>query len=179
MSRKFQPERLNVQALAEDSQTLSAATSLQHFQRIAQEAQGLAPDQVVQWEASAELRPQGGAGDQIWLHLHAASEIPLTCQRCLSPVAIPVEVDQWYRFVDNEDTAMAEDDKSEEDLLVLEPQFDLFNLIEDELLMALPLVPMHENCPVSPPMSAGESEIGTQAARPNPFAVLGKLKKSE
>ena len=92
----------------------------------------------------------------------------------------PVEVDQWYRFVANEDIAMAEDDQSEEDLLVMEPQFDLLAVLEDELLMALPLVPMHEQCPVAPTLSAGEADIVSESAeKPNPFAVLGQLKKKK
>ena len=37
----------------------------------------------------------------------------------------------------------------------MEPQFDLLAVLEDELLMALPLVPMHEQCPTAPVLSAG------------------------
>ncbi|MFC3217232.1 hypothetical protein [Comamonas sp. JC664] len=49
---------------------------------------------------------------------------------------------------EDEATAAALDDESEEDVLVLAPQIDALELIEDELLMALPMVPMHEVCPV-------------------------------
>ena len=178
MSRNFQPQRLNLQALAQDGQPWSEATPLQDFQRLADEAQGLAPDAAVQWQARAELRPQAGADDQVWLHLSARASVPLTCQRCMAPVSTPLEVDQWYRFVESEEVAMAEDDEAEEDLLVMVPQFDLLALIEDELLMALPLVPMHETCPVTPVFSAGDPAVEAAEAKPNPFAVLGQLKKN-
>jgi uncharacterized protein len=95
-------------------------------------------------------------------------------------VQTPVEVDQWYRFVASEDIAMAEDDQSEEDLLVMEPQFNLLAVLEDELLMALPLVPMHEECPVAPKLQAGDiaepDEAGEPGEKPNPFAMLAQLK---
>jgi uncharacterized protein len=102
----------------------------------------------------------------------------LICQRCMTLVATPVDVDQWYRFVASEEIATAEDDEAEEDLLVMAPQFDVMALLEDELLMALPLVPMHETCPVTPVFTAGDPAVGAAEAKPNPFAVLGQLKKS-
>ena len=178
MSRNFQPQRLNLQALAQDGQPWSEVTPLQDLQRLADEAQGLAPDAAVAWTARAELRPQTGAEDQVWLHLSAQASVPLTCQRCMAAVSTPLEVDQWYRFVESEEVAMAEDDEAEEDLLVMVPQFDLLALIEDELLMALPLVPMHETCPVTPVFSAGDPAVEAAEAKPNPFAVLGQLKKN-
>ena len=96
----------------------------------------------------------------------------------MGPVETPIDVDQWYRFVDSEEVAMAEDDQSEEDLLVLEPQFDLLAVLEDELLMALPLVPMHAQCPVAPALGTGEIQGEPEPAqKPNPFAVLAQLKK--
>jgi uncharacterized protein len=95
----------------------------------------------------------------------------------MTAVLTPISVDQWYRFVASEDIAMAEDDQSEEDLLVMEPQFDLSAVLEDELLMALPLVPMHDQCPVATTLSVGEGELAPEAnQKPNPFAVLAKLK---
>jgi uncharacterized protein len=133
---------------------------------------------MVDWQASAELR-MGAAGQMdTWLHLQANTAVPLTCQRCMGAVQTPLQVDQWYRFVATEEIAMAEDDASEEDLLVMAPQFDLLALLEDELLMALPLVPMHDECPVLPTFSAGVIELPAgEAEKPNPFAALAQLKK--
>jgi uncharacterized protein len=96
----------------------------------------------------------------------------------MAAVSTALAVEQWYRFVESEEVAMAEDDESEEDLLVMLPQFDLLTLLEDELLMALPLVPMHESCPVMPVFSAGDPAVEVDQAKPNPFAVLSQLKKN-
>ena len=169
-----------MQAFAQEGLPLVETTLLQNMQRLAQEARGLQPDSAVNWQAVAELRSGSGAEADIWLHLQANTSMALTCQRCMGAVETPVAVDQWYRFVASEDIAMAEDDEAEEDLLVMTPQFDLLAVLEDELLMALPLVPMHAHCPVAPVLSAGviEGEDPLQPApRPNPFAVLAQLKK--
>ena len=178
MTRQLQAHRLNMQTFAQEGMPLAETTLLQNMERLAQETQGLQPDSAVKWQANAELRAGSGQEADVWLHLEAAATVPLTCQRCMGVVITPVNVDQWYRFVATEQIAMAEDDESEEDLLVMEPQFDLLAVLEDELLMALPLVPMHEVCPVTPQLSAGDSvEITVASEKPNPFAVLAQLKK--
>ena len=126
-----------------------------------------------------KLRPQSGAEDQVWLHLSAHTAVPLTCQRCMAAVSTALEVEQWYRFVESEEVAMAEDDESEEDLLVMLPQFDLLTLIEDELLMALPLVPMHASCPEIPRFSVVDPDFDAAAPESvNPFAVLAHFKRT-
>jgi uncharacterized protein len=62
----------------------------------------------------------------------------MECQRCLTPVDVPLDVERSFRFVADEATAEALDDECDEDLLALSREFDLRELIEDELLMACP-----------------------------------------
>jgi uncharacterized protein len=184
MTRQFQASRLNMQAFAQQGEALVETTPLHEFHRLAHEAHATheaQPESVVTWRALGELRERTGAEADVWLRLEASASIALTCQRCMQAVLIPLEVDQWYRFVATEDIAMAEDDASQEDLLVMEPQFDLLALLEDELLMSLPLVPMHEQCPESASQQASpprkEQDEDKPAEKPNPFAVLAQLKK--
>ena len=177
MTRHFSAQSLNVQTLAESGEPLIESTLLQNMERLRNEIRRLQPETDnktrITWRATADIRDAGA----IWLHLQATTTVPLTCQRCMSEVLIPLEVDQIYRFVATEAIAMAEDDAAEEDLLVLTPQFDLLAVLEDELLMALPLVPMHAMCPVEVVMAAGElpASVATPE-KPNPFAVLAQLK---
>lgn len=186
MSKSHHPNRLNMQAFAHEGVPIAETTLLQNMERLAHEAQAPGPDSAISWKASAELRPSGQAEGDVWLHLTASALVPLTCQRCMGTVNMPLEVNQWYRFVATEAIAMAEDDESEEDLLVMEPQFDLLAVLEDELLMALPLVPMHGECPTPPVMQVGEEALAPVAGndgddqrpgeKPNPFAALAQLK---
>ena len=178
-----------MQAFAHEGMPIAETTLLQNMERLAQEAYAPRDDSIVNWKARAELRPGLQAEEDVWLHLTANTSMPLACQRCMGIVGMPLQIDQWYRFVATEAIAMAEDDESEEDLLVMEPQFDLLALLEDELLMTIPLVPMHGECPVAPVMQVGEEALAPKTSgdlanrenrqlgeKPNPFAVLARLK---
>ena len=178
MTRQHPLHSLNLQALATSSKPLHECISLQNMERLAQEIVGLQPDSIINLRAEAELRLGATGEPDTWLNLQATTSVAMTCQRCMGHVQVPLAIDQWFRFVATEDIAMAEDDASEEDLLVMTPQFDLIGLLEDELLMTLPLVPMHDECPALPSFSVGAEAIsGDLTEKPNPFAALAQLKK--
>lgn len=176
MPKEFIAPRLDVKAFAEDAGELKGASRLGAHERLMAETQGRGADLPVQWSAQGELRNPRHVHPEVWLHLQADAVLPLTCQRCLAPVEVAVSVDRSFRFVADEATAEAEDDESEEDLLVLSPAFDLTALVEDELLMEIPLVPQHDECPEPVRLSAQDDDFEEQAPRPNPFAALAKLK---
>jgi uncharacterized protein len=179
----WNPERLDMRAFARAAASLEAAEPLTRFERLLGEVvlEAIASPTPVSWLAQGEMRPGATEGaPSAWLHLQARTAVPLICQRCLGPVETPLVVDRWFRFVADEATAAAEDDDCEEDLLALDPRPSLHDLLEDELLMELPLVPMHEGCPVSVPMQAGElaeDPHEAETARKSPFAELARLKK--
>ena len=169
--------RLDVNGFAADAATLTGADPVADYPRLAAELAGPAADVQVIWEARGEERP-GAAGVAVaWMHLSADALAPLVCQRCLTTVEIPLSVDRWFRFVADEATAEAEDDESDEDLLVSARDFDLNGLLEDELLMEIPLTPVHETCPVDVQLSAVDADFESpEGGKPNPFAVLGALR---
>ncbi len=83
---------------------------------------------------------------------------------------------QSFRFVASEEAAEAQDEEAEEDVLALSQDFKLSDLIEDEVLMALPVVPRHETCPVEVKLAAVDQDFDAASAeKRNPFAVLAKL----
>lgn len=179
MKKELDPRRLDVKRFAEAGGQLQAQVPLRAWGRLLAEVEGRSRESQVHWTARGELRHPGHLRPQSWLHLQAHACMQLICQRCLQPVEVEVKVDRSFRFAPDEASAAAEDDDSEEDVLAESRAFDLLELIEDELLMAMPVVPRHDQCPVSLPVSAGEREFeAAQDERPNPFAVLGKLKGS-
>lgn len=101
------------------------------------------------------------------LHLRIKTELPVICQRCLDEMLISLDLSFDYLISDS--TIDALDDNDEMDWLEADYEMNLQELIEDELLLAMPLAPVHEeNCNKSS-MQSGE--------KPNPFAVLkGKIK---
>jgi len=166
---------LDVKAFAKAQMHVEGETPLVEFARLAEDCSGEVTGHV-SWSAQGALDPDQSGKDAAWLHLEAKATVPLTCQRCLHPVPMALLIEQDFRFVADEATALAEDDESEEDLLVLEDSFDLMALIEDELLMSLPLVPMHPVCLSEQVPTSPEEEAAMSEAKPNPFAVLASLK---
>ena len=119
-----------------------------------------------------EWRANGESPDVLVLSLQ--SKVQMKCQRCLNAMEESVNVSYRFQFVKDEAAAQAYDEESDEaDALVHSRQFDLQELIEDEMLMALPLVSLHEVCP-----SAGAVAFLPADAKPNPFAALKNLKST-
>ncbi|MDM0043553.1 YceD family protein [Variovorax dokdonensis] len=184
MKRAFAPERLDVAAFADASARLAGQDSLSRFPRLSAEtvqpADASLEQSEVQWEAAGESRRDSAGRSEPWLHLFAEAIVPLVCQRCLGPVGVPLEVDRWFRFVADEETAAALDEEVEEDVLVVSREFDLKGLIEDELLMSLPVTPTHDVCPESLPASAVDADFEeAEQKKPNPFAALDKLRREK
>lgn len=181
MKSGFNADRLDVAAFAADGATLQATDELGAYPRLASEACAPAASRPVSWTAHGQKRGDAAWPDQPWLHLEAQTALPMTCQRCLEPVDVALEVDRWFRFVEDEATAAAQDEESEEDVLALSRDFSLRRLVEDELLLALPLVPMHERCPVVVKLAVADPRFDKAAAgaAENPFSVLDPLRRSK
>jgi len=176
MSRQFNARRLDVKSFAEEGGVLTGQEPLREHARLLAETQGRGPESPVTWSVTGEVRNPRHVTPQVWLHLEAGATLSLTCQRCLGPVEVPVSARRDFRFVADEETAAAEDDQSEEDVLALNRNFDVPELVEDELLMELPLAPRHETCPPVHVVVEDEGFEGSSARHENPFAVLGQLK---
>lgn len=97
--------------------------------------------------------------------------VDMTCQRCLEAVGIDLDVDVALGVVGSE--AEAKNLPPDLDPLVLgEDPVRLADLIEDEILLALPAVPMHTH----PCVPAHREHEGMEKAD-NPFAALRGLVK--
>lgn len=180
MKKDIVPGQLDVGAFAQDGGVLRGEGPVRRHSRLLAETHGSDGEQMVTWQAHGELRATAGGPDQVWLHLEANATLPMVCQRCLTTVDVPVHVDRAFRFVPDEKAVAEQDDEAEEDLLVLSPSFDLLELVEDELLMELPVVPKHEVCPVDVKLAAVDPDFEAAAdANVNPFAVLQKLRSDK
>ncbi|MDE2565024.1 MAG: DUF177 domain-containing protein, partial [Burkholderiales bacterium] len=161
---------------------LQGAWPLASMPRLVQSLAGAEPQATASWSAEGGLRPVVGGEPEPWLALQAQAPVSLQCQRCLQPMPQQLEVQRRFRFVPGEPEAERLDEMSEDDVLALPPRLDLMALLEDELILALPLVPRHEGaCPQPLPTSAlapadtDPAAAGGESGAPHPFAGLAAL----
>ena len=177
--RPFDPRALDIEAFAAQGGGLSGDWPQRDMPRLlsATHEGGSGAATAVAWRASGERTPPRGRRPQTWLRLALATHVVLTCQRCLGPLDVALDIERRFGFVAGEDQAAALDAESDDDVLALARTLDLRELGEDELLLALPLVPMHGGC--SPPPVLGDDAAGDtpEAAPEHPFAALAALKR--
>ncbi|MCJ8167794.1 YceD family protein [Atopomonas sediminilitoris] len=114
----------------------------------------------------------------IVLQGHFTVQAKMHCQRCLEPVTLPVEADCHYAVVWSEEQGKALP-KDYDALELGEEPLVLAELVEDELILALPIVPMHdsENCQHPAGFAAAPEPSENEVKRSNPFDVLAQLKR--
>jgi len=109
-----------------------------------------------------------------YLGLRVEAELPLVCQRSLEVFALPVSIDERLGFIaDERDEAALT--PGYEPLLVENGVVDLAAVIEDELILAVPVVPTKPGAPLEWHDAADEESVEKPA---NPFSVLSGLKKN-
>jgi uncharacterized protein len=183
MKLALNPRGLDVAALARTGQACESAVDWRELERLSASCLAGPPAGLVAWTASASRKAVVGSEPELRLTLGCRCVVFLQCQRCLQSVEQLLEVQRRFRFVDDEASAQALDEgNDDEDVLALRGRLDLIELLEDELILALPLVPRHERCPQ--PLAAGRGRAtpgADQAAaaaneRHRPFEALAQLK---
>lgn len=110
-------------------------------------------------------------------------ETQVVCQRCMDPVSIEFRSEIALTMVKNDEQAQNLP-KSREPLMVGDDElFDLNEMLEEELLLALPFVSYHEPDQCKGRDNYEFSTVGVEAPvvekKENPFSVLEALKSSK
>lgn len=109
-----------------------------------------------------------------YVEVRVDAQLPLVCQRSLERFLLPVRIDQRMGLIRDEAEESALPPGYEPLLVDASGDLSPLDLVEDELILAVPVVP------VAPGTDAVEREWGEdagEAERPNPFAALAALKK--
>ena len=112
-----------------------------------------------------------------YVDVRATGSLSVTCQRTLEPFELPVTVDTRLGLIrqEREEAGLLPDC---EPLLVPEDgRLNPADVIEDELLLALPLIPINPDSSLPDEVISQEPEASGEGQRENPFAVLRELKK--
>ncbi len=101
------------------------------------------------------------------LHLHIDAQLPVTCQRCLGDMQVQLHLN--FDYIICQEMPDETDENDDTDWLEAAPDMDVQALMEDEILLAMPIAPMHAHDCSQQSMQSGE--------KPNPFAALKGLIK--
>ncbi len=114
-----------------------------------------------------------------YLDLRVQAPLTLTCQRTLEPFVLPVTVDSRLGLIRFEREEAALPPEVEPLLVADDGKLNLADVIEDELLLALPLIPVNPDSTLPEEVvGPGPEEVSSGEGRSdNPFAVLRELKK--
>lgn len=172
--RKSLPRECYPRKLVSQQESLSATVSVADLPRVvemlASDAGEIAVELCFDRDEAGKPRVTGSLN----------GEVQITCQRCLDamPLAIASDIDVGIVWDDDQAKALAKD---VEPWLVGEDPEDLYGLVEDEILLALPYAAYHEE-PCGPEWKdedsaeqASNSDLQSDA-RENPFKVLEQLK---
>jgi uncharacterized protein len=145
---------------ARDRDTVSGQLEIGAFPRLAESGcQSATIRYTVRGGQDAEGHP--------CLAVEASGVLRLTCQRCLGALDFPVELSAALELATSEQAiAAAEDDV---DRVLATRAMGVASLVEDEVLLALPIAPMHERCEVA--SASGDSSRGSR------FAALADWRK--
>jgi len=172
MSEGRLPERIDPYRFAETRRILKGRLRVASMRRLAGH---LANDSG---EVGVELE-FGVDNDGIrYVRGQLQAELMVPCQRCLGEMALPVQADVCLGLI--ADASLADRLAEPYEPLVAgdEPLY-LRDIIEDELILALPVVARHADEACAGAMSTGpeqEQESDGGEERENPFAALAKLK---
>ncbi len=99
-------------------------------------------------------------------------DLALVCQRCLGEVSIHLEPKFQLAFIKNEQQGEALKDDFET-ILGADDEFSTIEFITDEVLISIPMAPMHDYACAS---YQQDTQATSKQKRENPFAMLEQLR---
>ncbi|MDR1367625.1 MAG: YceD family protein [Candidatus Accumulibacter sp.] len=161
------PQVIDSLAFARDAGSLEGILPIAGFFRLRDWLAGTAGNVV--------YRLEGGMSDRERprLLLRIDALLLLRCQRCLKAIRYPLKLRSVLECVGEEEALTHEDIGDDAvDFLPVRDKIDIAALIEEEMILSLPIAPRHENC-VLPDAGKGGAE------KVSPFSVLKSLKNGK
>jgi len=126
-------------------------------------------DGVIEYELSGAVDAEGKS----LLHLAIKGKLYLRCQRCLGQLAHAVDlVSDLLLIEDEKEFPEITEENEAVDCILAEAQMDVLALLEEEIILKLPISPRHETAACS------VTERSDGEAAQSVFAPLAALKKS-
>jgi uncharacterized protein len=110
------------------------------------------------------------------------ASVEVSCQRCLEPLAIELTDDIRLALVKDEEAAKKLEAEWDP-WIFTDTKLDLAELIEEQLMLCMPIVNMHAKGECQQRMNYGSEVLETskseQKSKENPFSVLKALKENK
>lgn len=161
MARPIEGESLT----RSEAGTLAGTIAVARLPRLAEQLREL--DGKVAFQIESASRADGNPA----VNVKVSGALKLSCQRCLGLLECPLESARQIVFAPVAALPEIEDEEEFADFVPIDTRFVLRDLIEDEVLLSLPMVPAHE----SGACAAASKE--SAEARVSPFAALAKATK--
>ncbi|WP_067864857.1 YceD family protein [Neptuniibacter marinus] len=168
MSNGPLPNKVDPRKLAEREVRITGAVALDKMPILCQSLIGT--------EGSIDVDLQFAVDEQRIRTITGSAEghVFMTCQRCLDPVEVAVEVDFNLGLAASEDAAK-QLPRIYDPLIVGDEEIELLSVVEEELILSLPHDAYHDDCSIK--TSYGDAgAVAENNDKPNPFSVLAQLK---
>lgn len=132
----------------------------------------LLQDELRDLAGEVHYRIAGGFSDgqKPLLTVCITGHVSLTCQRCLEKMRFDLDIQTHLVLVPDEAALPALDEEKEGwDVIVRPERLSVVALVQEEILLALPVAPMHAD------KGCGAAELMETDKAAHPFAVLRKL----
>jgi uncharacterized protein len=159
----LQPAAIDGLAFVRNAAVLDGRLGMESLPRLAQSG---CSGSFLDFVLTGEINERGKPG----LKLAVDGSVRLQCQRCLGSLELPLHLEAQLEFASSEAEITAADDDIER--VVAGREMSVAALVEDEVLLALPMVPKHEQCSAAAGLGANAERSAFHA-----LAVLRKLNK--
>ncbi|MEX0941781.1 MAG: YceD family protein [Pseudomonadales bacterium] len=170
------PEQVNHRKLAADKVRLDGSIPVAAFERLS----GLL--EHTRGDIEARLQFRKGTKQKSLVVGAASGTVALICQRCLSPVEVRVQANIKTLLVDGLEELLSLA-QSDDGMVCAEDEVVLVDLLEDELILSLPMAPRHEPGPECEASVASQGEFREDQDVPvdtyQPFADLAALTQTQ
>ena len=159
------PDRLNANRFIDAKGKLSGTLDPEHYKRFSEMANLLPGGTVSIHGSRVQFGPREICGRLV-------CRAEMTCQRCMQPVTVALEGAIRWGLVSSE-AEMQSLDRDLDPIILDEGQVLVRQAVEDELVLLLPIMPMHEACDSG---WTPDPKPGDVLEKESPFAVLAALK---
>ncbi|ASP39882.1 hypothetical protein CHH28_14905 [Bacterioplanes sanyensis] len=166
------PKRVDAAKLVDSNQQFSAQIDSQKLGRL------LAAVERCEQPVDCHIEFFRDAENHRVLKGQCKTQVTMQCQRCLGSVSLEVESEFELGLVFDDERAKQLPRRLEPVIVDEDGYFDLWQVLEDEVLLSLPPFPLHpqDECQLKQPEPDTNAE--PEVERENPFSVLAQLKKN-